>query len=379
LNIVFLSSSDPLDVHSFSGTVYYMARALKAEFPDMEIVRRSRPMWFEPLQRIILRVCKGRVDPYYWDILNRWFARRLLRRWQGRRVVVLSVVNAALVAELAAAIPVINVSDATFDLVRTKYDFLLALGDHAAASAEADELRSIRNAVHNSFSSKWAANSAIKHYGAVPKYVSVTSWGCNLEYVPKTEIRPNSLERVECRLLFIGGEWIRKGGDVVCAAAEILISRGLPMRVDVVGVSPPENLQSLPWLNHHGYLSKADNDDAALLRSLMRDAFFLFLPTRSDCTPMVFAEANAYGTPVLTRDVGGVADVVRDGDNGVVLPEDADAVQFAAIIESLWRKRDHYSRLRASARSEYESRLNWSSWARAIAEKIERLSAEGQI
>jgi glycosyltransferase involved in cell wall biosynthesis len=111
----------------------------------------------------------------------------------------------------------------------------------------------------------------------------------------------------------------------------------------------------------------------------MRDADLLFLPTRKDCTPMVFAEANAYGTPAVTRDVGGVADVVHNGANGIVLREDADAAEFAAAIESLWNNPDRYAELRSSARLEYETRLNWGAWARGIAQLVENLSVTRRI
>jgi glycosyltransferase involved in cell wall biosynthesis len=377
--VVLMSSSDPLDVHSFSGTIYYMAQALKRQFPSIEIVRSSRPPWFGPLQRLVLRATRLRVDPYYWRPLNRWFAKRLARRFRGRRVVVVSVVNAALVSQLAASVPVINVSDATYHLMRTEHVVFWSLDEKTGARAEEDELNSIRRSVHNSFSSTWAAKSAIDHYGARPEDVSVISWGCNFDTVPASEVRPSNFVRDECRLLFIGGEWERKGGDVVCSAGDILAGKGIPLRVDVVGVSPPEELAPRPWLHHHGYLSKADKDQLALLRSLTRDADLLFLPTRRDCTPMVFAEANAYGTPALTRDVGGVADVVHDGANGIVLPENADAAQFAAEIDALWNDPKRYEELRASARREYESRLNWDVWASNIAELINRLESEGRI
>jgi glycosyltransferase involved in cell wall biosynthesis len=378
-HVVLLSSSDPLDVHSFSGSIYYMAKALKSEFPEIEIVRSSRPFWFSPLQRLLLKTTNGRVDPYYWRFLNRRFARRLRKRWLGQRVVVIGVVNAALVAELAASVPVINISDSTYDLMRTEHEVFWSLDQRTAARAEEDELNSIKRSVHSSFSSQWAANSAIHHYGADPKDVSVISWGCNFDTVPAAEARSGVSTANECRLLFIGGEWLRKGGDVVCAAAEILASKGIPLCVDLVGVSPPEDLPPQPWLHHHGYLSKSDKKQLALLHSLMRDADLLFLPTRKDCTPMVFAEANAFGTPALTRDVGGVADVVHDGANGIVLPEEAPAAQFAAAIESLWNNAERLAQLRTSARHEYESRLNWAVWAQRIAELVDELAAKGRI
>jgi len=379
MHVVLLSANDPLDVHSFSGTLYYMANALSAEFPDIEIVRSSRPFWFRFLQRFVLRATGGRIDPYYWRSLNRWFAKSLQKRWRGQRVVVIAVVNASLVGELARSLPVINISDATFDLMRTEHEVFWSLDANTAERAEEDELHSIVRSVHNSFSSHWAARSAVLHYGARAEDVSVISWGCNFDIVPSSEARSGGFTGNECRLLFIGGEWVRKGGDVVFAAADILANRGIPVRVDLVGVLPPEDLPSRPWLHHHGYLSKADGNQLALLRSLMRDADLLFLPTRRDCTPMVFAEANAYGTPALTRDVGGVADVVRDGANGIVLPQHAEAAEFAAVIESLWSSPDHYAQLRSSARVEYESRLNWGVWGHRLRELIDKLAAARRI
>jgi glycosyltransferase involved in cell wall biosynthesis len=379
LHIILLSAGDPLNVLSFSGSLYYMAKALRLKFPDMEIVRHSRPFWFPLLQRTVLRVTKGSVEPYYWRSLNRWFAARLLKRWRDQRVIIIGIVNAPLVCELAAAVPVINISDATWDLMKTEHELYWSLDQRTAASAEYAELNSTLRSVHSSYSSNWAARNAIDHYGGRPEDVSVVSWGCNFEMVPETEVRGDFSNGKEWRLLFIGGEWVRKGGDIVCNAADILVSKGIPVRVDCVGAPTPKDLPPKPWLHHHGYLSKNDKDQLTLLRSLMRDADLLFLPTRRDCTPMVFAEANAYGTPALTRDVGGVADVVRDGANGVVLPENAVAADFAAVIESLWNDPHRYAGLRESARQEYENRLNWDVWAREIAAVIDKLAVAGRI
>ncbi len=378
VHVIFLASADPLDVHSFSGTIYYMARALRRRIPELEIVRSSRPSWFSYLQRAVLKISRKRTDPYYWRPLNRWFARLLAKRWRDKRVVVVGVVNAALVAELARLVPVINVSDATYDLMRDAHEVFWSLDRGTAARAEEVELNSIANSVHNSFSSRWAATSAIDHYGARPQDVSVISWGCNFENIPDIEDKPEP-DRKEFRLLFIGGEWLRKGGDVVYAAADILAERGVPLRIDFVGVVPPDGARDDPRFHHHGYLSKSDERQLGQLHSMMGDADLLFLPTRQDCTPMVFAEANAYGTPVLTRDVGGVADVVRDGLNGVVLPEEAEPGEFADAIEALWRDPVRCRALRVSARREFDQRLNWDAWAGAMAEVIDALASSGRI
>jgi glycosyltransferase involved in cell wall biosynthesis len=180
-------------------------------------------------------------------------------------------------------------------------------------------------------------------------------------------------------LLFIGIHWHRKGGDVVLETGELLAERGFPFEIYIVGSAPDEGLPERPWLNDHGYLSKADEAQRNKLRQLIRDADFLFLPTRQDTYGIVFAEASAYGTPSITRDIGGVGSVVCDGVNGVLLSKDATAGDFADAIERAWADPERYTKLREAARGEYEARLNWTAWAGSIAAVINRLEAAGRI
>ena len=49
--------------------------------------------------------------------------------------------------------------------------------------------------------------------------------------------------------------------------------------------------------------------------------------------PLAVVEALAVGTPVVSTDVGGVAEVVRDGENGLLVP----AGDPAALAAALWR------------------------------------------
>ena len=94
---------------------------------------------------------------------------------------------------------------------------------------------------------------------------------------------------------------------------------------------------------------------------------------------MVFSECNAYGTPAVTRDVGGVSDVIHDGINGIVLPAEAAPSDFADAIQATWLDRNRYVELRRTSRREYEQRLNWRSWAQAIAAVIQKLNLEGRF
>lgn len=379
LRIVFASVHDPENISAFSGTVYYMCQALRTRLPDLETVRFVRPRGYERFRNVVLRMTKGQVNPDYWRWLNRIFARKLARQWHGRRVLVISVVSSSLVSELAELVPVLNITDATFALMRNFYPSFAGYGNRTARAAEEIEWRSVALSIHNSFTTNWAAQSAIGSYGAPPDKVSAISWGSNLPHVPRSEVRLRQKTWRECRLLFIGVDWVRKGGDVVCKVGEILNGRNVPVRVDIAGSSPPGGLPPYSWIHYHGFLSKSDEADRRRLANLMRDADFLFLPTRQDTFGMVFGEANAFGTPALTRAVGGVPEAVRDGVNGIVLPEDALPEDFADQVEALWEDSEHYWRLRESSRREYDERLNWDSWAQEMTGIITQLTADGAV
>lgn len=378
LEIVFLSSGDPLDVQTFSGTPFFMVEALRREFPDLEVLRRTRPPWFDRFQRVVQRLTSNKANPYYWKWLNRTFAASLARRYRGRRVLVIALVNATLVAELARLMPVINVTDATFELMQGFYQAFSTLSDAGAARAEEDERESIVRSIHNSFPSGWAARSAISHYGALAADVSEISWGCNIPDVPASAAGDVDQD-APCRLLFLGGDWLRKGGDVACEAVRILNERGFACELDIAGPGPIAGLPDLPYIRVRGFLSKADPAQFALLLDLVRNAGFLFLPTRQESWGMVFGEANAYGTPAVSRQTGGVGDVIENGVNGLVLPYAATAEDFADAIQRAWSDREGYRRLRATSRRTYETRLNWSVWAQKMRTIVDRLAEEERI
>jgi hypothetical protein len=60
-----------------------------------------------------------------------------------------------------------------------------------------------------------------------------------------------------------------------------------------------------------------------------REAHFLVLPTLADATPIVFSEAQAFGLPPISYDVGGVGGAISHGRTGLLLPPGAPAELFA--------------------------------------------------
>lgn len=66
--------------------------------------------------------------------------------------------------------------------------------------------------------------------------------------------------------------------------------------------------------------------------------------------PVSIVEALACALPVVSTPVAGIPEAVRDGDNGLLVPQ-GDALALADAIASLIADRDLYDRLRANARA----------------------------
>ena len=80
---------------------------------------------------------------------------------------------------------------------------------------------------------------------------------------------------------------------------------------------------------------------------------------------LVYLEAGLAGLPVIATDAGGVADVVEDGVNGLLLPAAEVAERLPAAIVSLLQDRERAQRLGAAGRERALSQ-NWDAVARQL-------------
>jgi glycosyltransferase involved in cell wall biosynthesis len=109
-----------------------------------------------------------------------------------------------------------------------------------------------------------------------------------------------------------------------------------------------DNLKSLAQslgISHvvtfHGWTAQV----VPLLRRARIFAFF----SQYEGLPMAMVEAMCTGLPVVVADVGALNTVVRDGENGYLLPSPADPVCASEHILHLLRDADHYQQLREQA------------------------------
>jgi glycosyltransferase involved in cell wall biosynthesis len=212
------------------------------------------------------------------------------------------------------------------------------------------------------YASEWAAKTAITNYQVDAAKVKVIPFGANIdcdrtEDDIKTIIKAKTTDK--CKLLFIGIDWKRKGGDVAVKVAEELNRSGLKTELIVLGCEPKTEEPLPEFVRTCGFIDKSTSQGRKQFNNLMEESHFLILPTKAECYGLVLCEANSFGVPCLTTDVGGVPTIIKQGLNGKCFDVQADIGLYCRYVCDLFTDYSQYINLSLSAFNEYKTRLNW--------------------
>ncbi len=209
----------------------------------------------------------------------------------------------------------------------------------------------------------------MEHYKIEGAKIRVVPFGANLPGCPDLEgARACIAKRParQCRLLFVGLDWERKGGPQALELLDILTRAGLDASLTVVGARPnlPAKDTAAPRVRFVDRISKTTPAGCEKIAWLIAESHFLVLPTRADCSPIILCEANAYAVPCLTTDVGGIPTIVRDGMNGKMFSPATFPQACATFILELFSDDARYRAMAESSFREYQLRLNWQTACR---------------
>lgn len=371
--IAFVSTRD---VRSrASNSHFYMARSLQKHCGDVNYLRPTPNTRRRFLGRVWRRANQAQHHhPRYLTIEYATAAARELKDLLDRKPfdIVFAPMGSQLVALLDCSIPLVYASDATFRLIVDYYPTHTDLSHNALRVGDDFERMAISRADLILYSSQWAARSAIDDYGAAPGKVHVVPFGANLDDPPTTEQAVRERPAESCRLLFVGTDWQRKGGDLALEVQATLRRMGCPSTLTICGCTPPVSV--LPeGVTVVGRLDKNDPRQRRCLYDLYLSHHFFLFPTRADCSPRVVCEANAFGLPALVSNTGGVAELVHSGRTGFVFESEEEPEVYAQKIVELYSDHSAYTEMVRASRLEYEKRLNWDAWGRSVKRMLSRL------
>jgi glycosyltransferase involved in cell wall biosynthesis len=154
------------------------------------------------------------------------------------------------------------------------------------------------------------------------------------------------------RLLFVGGDFRRKGGDTLLKAFRDSL---MPhCELDIVTRENVDTRGLTGVRVHHGL-----GPNVPELMALYARADLFTFPTLADTLPLVVMEAMASGLPVITTTVGALREEVEDGVTGFLIPPgDANALAEATLrlVTNPQLRRD----MSAAARNSADQRFNAS-------------------
>jgi glycosyltransferase involved in cell wall biosynthesis len=225
---------------------------------------------------------------------------------------------------------------------------------------------------------KWVLSHAsivVTHAEAVARSVhEVVGSSIETKVVPMPatlSVAPSALpSRPPLKLLCFGYVRRYKGFDLAVEAVKLLLERGHDVSLTIAG-SVWEERDEWPIRvadpKLHGRVRLIDEylPDTEVGR-LLTEHHVVVLPYRSGTQSAVVPVAFAAGRPVVGTSVGGLAEAVRDGKSGRLVPID-DSVALADAIADVEMSLDRYAAAAA------QTLWNWTDVANALLAPLDAL------
>lgn len=181
------------------------------------------------------------------------------------------------------------------------------------------------------------------------------------------------------RLLFLGRLETRKGIKDLVPVMDAILSRGLPVHLDLVGSKVDAENDALvaglvarfpTRVTRHGFL------DGAALDALLRETDIFFGPSLYESFGLIYTEAMRYAVPCVAYATGGVPEVVEHGVDGLLAPLGDRKALEAALLELIGNPVLRHTMSQA-ARANFEAKFGYALMAERL-EAAYRSVADGR-
>lgn len=368
--IGFVSKADPYhDRTAWSGTVYKLRESI--ELAGFEVIWIPYgESWLATFYIYLIKILNHSIC-----IKNRWlggshfkplvkvWAKNISRNPQLDKCDYLFFPGGAQIAVfLDVHKPVIYCSDATVHVMIDYY--FKHLNSFAKQMALDLEEKASRKASINIRASQWAIDGVINDCHCEIDKCYVLKFGPNID--TNDIIQNTPYEGGTLKILFSGRAWERKGGDIAVEAVESLRKKGIDAQLNIVGPrNIPASCIGKNYIHFYGYLNKNNPKDYQKICQLYSQHHIFLMPTKAECSAIVFCEAAAAGLPVYTYLTGGTGDYVVDGVNGHALPLGSSAEVFAEQIYNDIQQ-NQLKTLREGSLNLSKEKLSWEAWAKGF-------------
>ena len=253
----------------------------------------------------------------------------------------------------------------SIDATPINYDSVGAAYGHIAGNINWLENRkhnwhrsTFENAVHIVSWCKWAKDSLVKDYGIPAEKISVIPPGVDRESWNFGTERRSSVVPGKTRLLFVGGDFERKGGMTLLRAFQGSLSQHCDLDIVTKDEKIEADLRGSDGIRVHRGLQS----NSPQLKALYAKADLFVFPTEADCLPVAVMEAMMAGLPVIATNVGALTEEVETGVNGLIVPP-RDEKSLAQAVLSLTNNPERRYAMsiagRETAEKKFDARRNY--------------------
>jgi glycosyltransferase involved in cell wall biosynthesis len=209
--------------------------------------------------------------------------------------------------------------------------------------------------------SRWTARSVLQDYAIPQDRVVVAGAGPNYRIHPL----PHG-DYAAQRILFVGGEFERKGGPLIVEAFRLVRERLPQATLRIVGCDP--DIRE-PGIEIAGRIDrKAEGGQESLLAEFAAASVFCIM-SHYEPFGIVVLEAQHCGVPCVAPARFAFPEIIRDGETGVVLPE-YDVVSLANTLAGLLENPARLETMGAAGREWVEREWTWDAAAARIEARV---------
>jgi glycosyltransferase involved in cell wall biosynthesis len=315
--------------HPRAATWSYVAPRLREGMDDFATVVDIETQRWLPLRAVEAGLGKVVGTPWQYSRFERAMVDRRARRGTARSkpdaVIEIADVDTPL------SVPNFPYQDMSYVLgmasraTAGRYVNLLPASERRLEALARRSVERMRQATGFFAMSQWIADDVIER-GVPAERVKVVHGGLN---IAPTALR-DPARPAQGRVLFVGLDFERKGGDAVYAACRLLHERGEDVTLTVVG--PPEwPLPEPPpsWVDFRRGVPAAE------LGRLMAGHDVFAMPSRFDAYGIALLDAQAAGLPVIAHNAFAMPELMRPGETGLLVDEVAPEPLADAISRIL--------------------------------------------
>jgi len=200
----------------------------------------------------------------------------------------------------------------------------------------------------------------IKHYAMPQHKITCVFAGSNVPVASNYQVANNNYANK--RILFIGSEWVRKGGPVLAAAFATVLRIHPDAHLTIIGASPDLNLPNCTVL---GQIPLTE------ISAHFAQSSIFCMPTRIEPFGVAILDAMSHRLPVVATSVGAIPDMIQEGISGLMVTP-GDSHELAQALLDLLQDPARCQRFGASGQRLANARYTWPSVGMRIRSEILR-------